>query len=242
MMTVMTGMRVHTRKENMSGQAFIEFLIVFPSLFLIFIGVMFFGKGYVTKVRVDMAVRYAAWRTGRSDGATPPEKLAEIYFPGESPAIETVDPGPPSIAGLPELEAVGAVFDALGDTVEAGLATGLKAPYFFSVPVRISAVHYVDVSGWGDKTSLTAAGLWGLAIARGFSSAKTPGLCYGNGVKAVLTPFAREYLEKKADEAVTSALESGIEAVGTIIVSRIEGWMDDVLASLGAGGTGGGDI
>jgi len=220
------------RKE--SGQAFIEFLIVFPPLFLIFMAVVFFGKGYAAKTNVDVAVRYAAWKNGRSPGAVDGKRLAELYFPGEvgRPAEENrlklYDPGPPPLLGLEGLREINNVIDRLGRTEECGLQYRMEAPYFIKEGVGISSAHYVDIKAWDDRTSLAAIGLWGLGIVKGFASAKTTGLCYGGAVKVVITPFAKEILKKKADDFIEKALESGMEKVKEVVREKIEGWADRV--------------
>lgn len=210
------------------GQAYIEFLIVFPVLFLIFMGVVFFGKGYSARAQADIAVRYAAWKNGRSHDSVDAKRASELFFPGEGSRLSFFDPGPPAIAGLDELKDVSGVMDKLGKTEEAGLYYVVEAPYFFPGARKIAAAHYVTITGWDETTQFAAAGLWGLGIAKGLSSAKTPGTCGGGTVKSFIELFAKAYLEKKADEAVASALEAGLKKMGDIIMERIEGWIGDI--------------
>lgn len=123
----MLGIREMLRRQK--GQAMAEFVVFSPVLVLIFIGIMYFGRGYYLKHKTYTAARYCAWFCARQGGdqyQTCVNTQRNIAFQG---VLHDGGDGTAEDLELPQPYTGGDLPEDLG-TVSSILATVSNATYY----------------------------------------------------------------------------------------------------------------
>ncbi len=158
---------------NREGQAFTEFIIIFPVLVLMLSSVIFFARLLILKERTVMATRYVAWYAGRHEEHEPSKDTIRALFFNHDSALGISHPDP-------SLGFAGVTLGDLGGVL--GAVTGIKGTaldvsgytYPFSSEIaHTGAQHFVFMGTWKGSSvtgKLLKYGLWSIAIAKGFKN------------------------------------------------------------------------